>query len=414
MKKATIKVENISKKYMVGKPPTNSIQDVWKNLWLPHTKAEEFWALKNISFELNPGEVLGVLGNNGAGKSTLLKILARITAPTLGKVLINGKLNSLLELGTGFHPDFTGRENIFLNGSLLGMKTNEIKQKFDEIVAFSGLDSFIDTPVKQYSSGMYIRLAFAVAAHLDADILLIDEVLAVGDLIFQQKSLEKMENISHSGKTIIFVSHQLSTIAKICTQGIVLRQGEIAYTGTIQPCIEYYLSQNLPIDNQSYWKNSTPIHANTQLYICEAKIHNQFHVSQNTFFINEPIGITFIYEVLYDNLTFTHGFNLYNQQQIHILSSHDTNSPHIKQARKKGVYISTVWIPANLLAEGIFRIGIALFEINPFLIHCIEDFVLTFRVIDVIDGSTARGYYTGDFPGLVRPLLNWETRELNL
>jgi lipopolysaccharide transport system ATP-binding protein len=209
-----------------------------------HTKdtAEEFWALRDVSFEVRRGEVMGIVGRNGAGKSTLLKILSRITEPTNGRVTIDGRVASLLEVGTGFHPELSGRENIFLNGSILGMSRAEIRARFDEIVAFAEIEKFLDTPVKRYSSGMYVRLAFAVAAHLDSEILIVDEVLAVGDAQFQKKCMGKMHDVTTGGRTVLFVSHNLDAVRTLCTRAVVLRSGTVQFCGDVQPAIDHYFS----------------------------------------------------------------------------------------------------------------------------------------------------------------------------
>jgi lipopolysaccharide transport system ATP-binding protein len=201
----------------------------------------EFWALRDVSFDVNPGDVLGVIGRNGAGKSTLLKIMSRITDPTEGSITIRGRLSSLLEVGTGFHPELTGRENIFLNGAILGMKKAEISAKFDEIVAFSEIERFLDTPVKRYSSGMFVRLAFSVAAHLNPEILVVDEVLAVGDMAFQKKCLGKMSEVSQGGRTVLFVSHNMAVVQNLCSSAIVLAEGKLAFRGTAKDAIDFYL-----------------------------------------------------------------------------------------------------------------------------------------------------------------------------
>ena len=229
MNEPVIRVENISKKYRLGAKTSGTLyHQLWQKITQPVSKSSEFWALKDISFEVNVGEVIGIIGPNGAGKSTLLKILSKITEPTKGKAYLKGRVSSLLEVGTGFHPELTGRENVYLNGSILGMRRKEIEKKFSEIVEFSGVERFIDTPVKHYSSGMYLRLAFAIAAHLNSEILLVDEVLAVGDAEFQQKCLGKMEEVSQQeGRTILFVSHNLNAIQKLCSQTIMLDHGQI-------------------------------------------------------------------------------------------------------------------------------------------------------------------------------------------
>src|SRR5438067_4893754 len=256
MSDAIITVENLGKKYSLRhqrKERYTALRDViaekalgfFKNLKSGNgvsVSKEDFWALKDVSFEVQRGEVVGIIGRNGAGKSTLLKILSRITEPTTGKVGIKGRVASLLEVGTGFHPELTGRVNIFLNGAILGMTKVEIKSKFDEIVAFAETEKFLDTPVKRYSSGMYVRLAFAVAAHLEPEILLVDEVLAVGDAAFQKKCLGKMEEVSRGGRTILFVSHQMAAVQNLCQRGILLKDGQIAKSGPIAEVITSYLA----------------------------------------------------------------------------------------------------------------------------------------------------------------------------
>lgn len=253
MSKPIIKVENISKCYLIGHEVQQGMQykRFSEALLAPFRKKgkaaakEEFWALKDINFEVEPGDRIGVIGRNGAGKSTLLKVLSKITAPTTGRISINGRIASLLEVGTGFHPELTGRENIFLNGAILGMKRAEIRRKFDEIVDFAGVEKFLDTPVKRYSSGMYVRLAFAVAAHLEPEILVIDEVLAVGDAEFQKKCLGKMDEISKTqGRTILFVSHNMTAVRQLCNKGILLNQGHLISTGSAEDTISGYLNNN--------------------------------------------------------------------------------------------------------------------------------------------------------------------------
>lgn len=245
MSKPIIEVQNVSKKYKIGtKQPYYSIRDSIAGLFKkPSSEEKNFWALKDIFFKVNQGEVLGIIGRNGAGKSTLLKILSQITPPTAGKIILRGRVASLLEVGTGFHPELTGRENIYLNGSILGMKRQEIKKKFDEIVDFSEIEEFLDTPVKHYSSGMYTRLAFAVAAHLEPEILIVDEVLAVGDVKFQSKCLGKMSSISKEGRTILFVSHNLNAIQNLCPRSILLDRGKIVKAGPTDEVINQYVGK---------------------------------------------------------------------------------------------------------------------------------------------------------------------------
>lgn len=256
MSETVIRVENLSKKYIIGHERerytalrdviANGIKSIGKRFSKQEyidPNIEEFWALKDISFEIKQGDRVGIIGRNGAGKSTLLKILSRITEPTTGKISIKGRVASLLEVGTGFHPELTGRENIYLNGAILGMNRAEIKKKFDEIVTFAEIEKFLDTPVKRYSSGMYVRLAFAVAAHLEPEILIVDEVLAVGDAQFQKKCLGKMEDVSKEGRTVLFVSHNMSYITKICFNGLLVEKGEIKLASTIESVTVSYLKQ---------------------------------------------------------------------------------------------------------------------------------------------------------------------------
>lgn len=266
MQDSIISVEHLSKRYTLGSggrpnerytalrdvisrsvmAPFQSLRNRFKNnvsSTISDPTENEFWALRNVSFEIQQGEVVGIIGRNGAGKSTLLKVLSRITDPTEGRIKIKGRIASLLEVGTGFHPELTGRENIYLNGAILGMHRAEIKSKFDEIVAFAEVDKFLDTPVKRYSSGMYVRLAFAVAAHLDPEILIVDEVLAVGDSEFQKKCLGKMHDVASGGRTVLFVSHQMSAIEKLCTRTLVFREGKVALDDDSKTAIRFYLKE---------------------------------------------------------------------------------------------------------------------------------------------------------------------------
>ncbi len=242
MSDIAIRIENLSKKYNIGGNAYGTLRNTLANVFTKSNKKQEFWALKDINFSIQRGDAVGIIGRNGAGKSTLLKILSRITQPTTGRIVMDEYATSLLEVGTGFHPELTGRENIFLNGSILGMNRSEIRQKLDEIVDFSEIEKFIDTPVKHYSSGMYVRLAFAVAAHIRSNILLVDEVLSVGDYEFQQKCLGKMGQVSTEGRTVLFVSHNLETINTLCDKSILIDHGEIVYNGNTKSAIQKYKS----------------------------------------------------------------------------------------------------------------------------------------------------------------------------
>ena len=309
--KPALSVEGISKHYYLGSEIDTSLN--FREMLITSFKAPlkrfrklkgsdesqtSLWALKDISFDLEPGEILGVIGRNGAGKSTLLKILSRITTPTSGTIKYRGRLASLLEVGTGFHPELTGKENIFLNGAILGMSRNEIQRSFDEIVDFAGVEKFLDTPVKRYSSGMYVRLAFSVAAHLNTDVLLVDEVLAVGDVEFQNKCLGRMKSISQAqGKTVIFVSHNLDAIRRICTSGINLRKGEISFHGQIGTAIEHYLKTNHISSGASEIASTTERWGSGIVKIVSIKIKDHLGLEASVL----QAGLRYLFEVRCEN-----------------------------------------------------------------------------------------------------------------
>ncbi len=249
MSEIAISVEKVSKVYQIGDTSSGSLRETIAGFFSTNDtkRTEDFWALNKVSFQVKRGEAVGVIGKNGAGKSTLLKVLSRITEPTQGRIEIDGRVSSLLEVGTGFHPELTGRENVYLNGTILGMSRAEVKAKFDEIVAFSGVEKFLDTPVKRYSSGMKVRLAFAVAAHLEPEILIIDEVLAVGDADFQKKCLGKMQDVAGEGRTIIFVSHNMGAVKSLCSKAVLLQKGKLTKTGTSEEVVDYYLENSVKL-----------------------------------------------------------------------------------------------------------------------------------------------------------------------
>jgi lipopolysaccharide transport system ATP-binding protein len=309
MSEIAISVKGVSKRYTIGKQKDGSLRGTLSGIFSKNSQTkDDFWALKDLSFDIQKGDVVGIIGKNGAGKSTLLKILSQITRPTDGEIEINGRVASLLEVGTGFHPELTGRENIYLNGTILGMTRKEVANKFDEIVAFSGVDKFIDTPVKHYSSGMYVRLAFAVAAHLEPEILIIDEVLAVGDAEFQEKCLGKMKDVAGEGRTVIFVSHDIAAVKKLCTIGVLLEEGKMKYMGGVNDVVEKYnhfelgelsflnkkINKEIDVDlesvyfqnNQKKYKVSEDILLKINFYlnakITENKIYKSFISIRNT------------------------------------------------------------------------------------------------------------------------------------
>ena len=373
---------------------------------------EDFWALKDVSFEIKRGEVVGIIGRNGAGKSTLLKILSRITEPTKGRVRIKGRVASLLEVGTGFHPELTGRENIFLNGAILGMHRAEIRQKFDEIVAFAEVEKFLDTPVKRYSSGMYVRLAFAVAAHLEPEILIVDEVLAVGDAEFQKKCLGKMEDVAKGGRTVLFVSHNMQAVGSLCSRALLLKGGNVQMAGEAKAVVAFFLKGEHG-SSFEFRAPETAVRVNDVARLLEIVVHGKDRKPRPSYSIKEDVGITMTYEVLRNDLAIVDNFNVFNEEGVVLFVTHNVQHSYYNQTRAKGVYQTTVWIPGNLLPEGVFSISAALISIISFKVHFHKEQAVSFQLLDPQDGTTSRGRFSGAFPGLVRPLLQWECKSFN-
>lgn len=408
-----IKVSNLSKKYSIGKQKDSSLRGSLAGLFKSSiTKVEEFWALKDVSFEINEGDVIGIIGKNGAGKSTLLKILSQITKPTEGRIEINGRIASLLEVGTGFHPELTGRENIYLNGTILGMTRKEVKAKFDEIVDFSGIGKFIDTPVKHYSSGMYVRLAFAVAAHLEPEILIIDEVLAVGDASFQKRCLGKMEEIANLGRTVLFVSHDLGAVSSLCSKGILLENGKVIYQGNIESTIKNYMN-DVKTDIQSTKKYSRE---NYQEYdgivdLLNVKLLNSNKESARNFYIDEQITVEISFEILSE----TNANPIPNVHLLHgmggkILVSVDSCEKNT--FKHPGTYKSWVTFPPHFFNNGFFTLGVAISTLDPVIVHVADYNAISFEVLDILSSVTRNGY-VGKMDGYLRPILNWENQKIN-
>jgi lipopolysaccharide transport system ATP-binding protein len=365
------------------------------------------WALRDVSFDVTQGQVLGVIGRNGAGKSTLLKILSRITEPTEGYVQIRGRVGSLLEVGTGFHPELSGRENIQLNGAILGMRRQEIDSKFDEIVEFSGVEKFIDTPVKRYSSGMYLRLAFAVAAHLEPDILVVDEVLAVGDAEFQRKCLGKMSAVAQTGRTVLFVSHSMSSILRLTDETVVLENGRIAMKAPTQQAVDYYLSSGYSQTGERRWlENEVPVDSAPFLPLALRVKSPQGRVS-DTLRSTEPIQVEFDYRLLAPIQGLRVGIYLLTTQGETVFTSFDTDTPHIYEqyaTRPAGEFTSRAMLPADFLNEGRYILGVnaSVYRMRRYFQ---DESALTFHV----DPSGAPGsQWTEVRQGAVRPRLEWE------
>jgi lipopolysaccharide transport system ATP-binding protein len=410
-----IRVENVGKMYRVGPQEARSLlrdklAGVLRNpsSLVRRKPKEAFWALKDISFEVRQGEVLGLIGRNGAGKSTLLKILSRITRPTVGCAWIQGRVGSLLEVGTGFHPELTGRENVFMNGAILGMLKREILRKFDEIVAFAEVERFIDTPVKHYSSGMYVRLAFAVAAHLEPEILFVDEVLSVGDASFQRKCLGKMSDVAHLGRTIIFVSHNIAAVTRLCPRCILVDGGRILKDGPTPEVMDMYLQSELTTTASREW-DSMDAPGDQVVHLRAVRVRSASRGIAETFDIRSPIGIDIVFDVIKDGSVLTPNLHVFNREGVNVFITHDTDPTWRGRPRPIGRYASTAWIPGNFLAEGIFVVGAAITTLAPTNVRVYEREAIAFQVIDSNDGDSARGDYAGHLPGIVRPLLKWET-----
>ncbi len=404
-----LEVYNLSKCFQIrstNTPRYLSLRDSLRNLLFnPKKKSEYLWALREVSFEAKPGERIAIIGKNGAGKSTLLKILSRISPPTNGKAIIRGRLASLLEVGTGFHPELTGRENILFNGSILGLKRAEIKQRFDAIVDFSGVGSFLETPLKFYSSGMQMRLAFAVAAFLEPEILFLDEVLAVGDAEFQKKSLQKMNEVAQSGRTILFVSHNMTAVRQLCSRGMVLEKGKIKFDGDIGKAVDYYLGE-IKQNSAAIWVNN--IEKPTKVFLEKIIISDAFGFQKTEFLSSEEIKIEF-YTNAFENVSqFTIGFDLYRHGVLLSRSRQIDSIPKPKVLTgEKNIFACK--IPAWFLHEGTYCI-------RPFLaIHFVEYLSNVHEHVELsieVQLDASRSTLHGNLnqktqPGLIFPMFEW-------
>jgi len=414
--KPAIEIRNLGKQYkLAAAEPYISLRDVItagiKNIFSGNQKKKgKFWALQDINLDIMPGERVGIIGRNGAGKSTLLKIISRITPPTSGSAIIRGRVGSLLEVGTGFHPELSGRENIYLNGSILGLKKAEISKQLDAIIDFSGVEKFIDSPLKHYSSGMQLRLAFAVAAHLEPEILLIDEVLAVGDAEFQKKCISKMEEVSSShGKTILFVSHNMNYITGLCNKAVLLDEGKIIKTGSATEVVGYYAEKIVKkLGNRS----PAQLAGSETVKLKTVRLLGQEGSDKDSFTADEKIGIEMQYQVLQGGHVLWAGYNVFNQDGINVFDTHSVSSPYYDRPHEIGHYSAIAWIPENLMNTGSYFISCAIFNHQQHVIHFHEKDVSFFTVQDALTENTARGKSPGDIPGVVRPLLKWEINKV--
>ena len=498
MQDIVISVRGLSKQYMRGKDQLSLKQIIGMAFpWLslnPQNKNSEtgfsrygrdaFWALKDITFDLQRGERLGIIGKNGSGKSTLLKILSRVAYPTEGEARIRGKLTSLLEVGTGFNMQLTGRENIYLNMSVYGLEKKEINEKLEEIIEFSGVREFLDTPVKHYSSGMYMRLAFSVSAHLDPDILLLDEVLSVGDLSFQEKCLKRVHGLASEGRTVVFVSHNLDAIKRLCTLCLWLDKGEIVKEGSTEEVVEAYVEEANGVRSSRQWvvdrrvssqdslESGTPSlnaldrssfgsnfenkrdmeisHSSLQsvtpptevqsssttpkasdgpsstsfrdsppgnefVRLVSARVVNEHGITISSIPVDETLGIEVVYDILKRGKIIQPSFHFKNPQEACAFVVAYTHPTYMRVIPEVGRYVSTAWVPPNLLNIGILYISVVMVTPDPLERHCMVERAVSFHVYERLDGAdrTARGLYARGFPGMVRPKLIWKTKQVS-
>lgn len=394
-----ISVSHVSKRYTIGAQKDGSLRGTLAGMIGSKSakKQEEFWALNDVSFDIKKGEVIGIIGKNGAGKSTLLKILSQITKPTSGRIEISGRVASLLEVGTGFHPELTGRENIYLNGTILGMTRQEVKDKFDEIVAFSGVEKFIDTPVKHYSSGMYVRLAFAVAAHLEPEILIIDEVLAVGDAEFQKRCLGKMKEVAGHGRTVIFVSHNMEAVKSLCERALWIMNGSIKQDGEPSVVIDQYLSNDTVFETEIVW-DSDVAPSNEWIRMKSVVISSETN-KKAILTIRTPFSIRFDFDVLPANVVLNLSMHVYAFTGECVFAV-TTQLP--AQETHGGTHSAVCLFPESLLNTGVYYIKCFFVKDETTPVFTLEE-AISFEIHEEREQSN----WHGKFPGFVRPNLNF-------
>ncbi|RIK41394.1 MAG: ABC transporter ATP-binding protein [Chloroflexi bacterium] len=414
-----LRVEQMSKQYRIGQlQPYQSLREALvQSVQRPLAKlrsrrngqeaaaGKTIWALKDVSFEVQHGEVVGIIGRNGAGKSTLLKILSRITEPTTGRVEGYGRVGSLLEVGTGFHPELTGRENLYLNGAILGMRRSEIERKFDEIVAFAELEQFLDTPVKRYSSGMYMRLAFAVAAHLEPEILIVDEVLAVGDVAFQKKCLGKMDEVARAGRTVLFVSHNMTAVENLCNLVIWIDSGQVVEEGAPAGVIAHYLNSSYSTATECIWRDRAEAPGNDEIRLRRACVRPLHGTSAEPLTVHDTLVVEFEY---WNQQTAAHldlSIQLYNEQGALVFDVGRAIRPAWPENQLPLALLrDRCHIPGNLLNDGMYRIELVVSK-EQRAIYRHPDLL----VFDIQDSAERRNGWYGKWPGTIRPVLAWTT-----
>ena len=415
MNDIAIKIENIGKMYRIGAAQAqyDTLRDALVARFRRDVRSKEdevLWALKDVSFEVKRGEVVAMIGRNGAGKSTLLKILSRITEPTTGHAEIHGRVGSLLEVGTGFHPELTGRENIYLNGAILGMQRVEINRKFDEIVAFSGIERFLDTPVKRYSSGMYVRLAFAVAAHLEPEILLVDEVLAVGDAAFQKKCLGKMGDVAKEGRTVLFVSHNMVAVQTLCQHAFWVDAGRLKAQGAVSEIVTAYLRAGLGEDGASerIWPDSATAPGNETVRLHRIAVRPEDGAPGDVITMQTPLSIEVEYWNLLPEEHLHATLHIFNDQGIVAFTTGPVADPVIHNRPPAGLFRSVCHIPGSLLNSGFHYVALYLVRGNRSVTYR-QDEVIGFEVVDNAERNFA---WYGKEPGVLSPRIPWSTEYL--
>jgi lipopolysaccharide transport system ATP-binding protein len=411
-----ISVRGLGKSYRIQtgeRKPYRTLRDdladfskgLLKGQW-GNSQTEEFWALKDVSFDIMQGEVVGVIGRNGAGKSTLLKILARIIQPTMGEASLEGRVAPLLEVGTGFHPELTGRENIYMSGAVLGMKQTEIRSKFDEITEFAEVEKFLDTPVKRYSSGMYVRLAFAVAAHLEVEILLVDEILAVGDARFQKKCLGKMKDVSKEGRTVLFVSHNMAAVRALCSRALLMRNSCLVADHNVESIVESYLSEGETSESLVIWDPQDAPRC-LEIRFIKAYILNSKDEYSSLLNSNEKFSIVIEYEILKPIYGLRIGFFMQNSENVSICGSTDFGS-WTEKVKEPGLYVSSCTFPEQILNSGAYSIYFGADKF-PYMESLIQtSFCLTFLIEDL----ESHGGNSQKLPGIIRPRLDWNISQV--
>lgn len=413
-----IQVENVSKRYRIGQVSYHTLREDIYNITgrlarfrRDGGKADgvgHVWALKDVSFRVEAGDKLGIIGRNGSGKTTLLRLLAGITRPTQGKLSVKGRLGVLIELMAGFHPELTGRDNIYLNGAIMGMSHNEIRRKFDEIVAFAELENFIDTPIKRYSSGMQVRLGFAVAAHLEPEILLVDEVLAVGDAAFQKKCLGKMGVVAQEGRTVLFVSHNMTAVQSLCERTLWLHDGNVKEDGDTGTVILNYLKTSSSASTERVWDDLATAPGNDNVRLRRACVRPEHGSHYDPITVRTPFVMEFEYWNLVANSCLNLSLHLYNEQGITVLGTGPVREP-LWQGHPfpVGLFRSECRVPGDLLNDGTYRLQLLVVKDQGYVIYSHDD-ILTFEVQD----TEKRTGWSGKWPGVVRPNLEWKTELL--